>query len=79
MSREQDIWLEKHAFYCERLRCRMTPEYCRFLQSLYAESEKIPFKEWMGACSGRKQVLANTRRPSVCDSCPRRSQVNEGK
>jgi len=74
MSRDQDVWIAKHTFFCERLRCRMTPEYCRFLQGLYSESEKIPLAVWMDACSGRKKVLANIRRPAACATCPRREK-----
>ncbi len=73
---DQDKWLARNTFYCKRLRCRMTPEYCRFLQGLYAEGEKIPFQEWMDACSGRKKQLANIRRPLGCDYCPKGKKLS---
>lgn len=64
----EDEWLEKHTFYCSCLTCRMTPEYCFFLQVLYAEGEKIPLREWLDACSGRKKLLAFLRRPAACNT-----------
>jgi len=70
----EDEWIAEHCFYCERLRCSMTPVFCEFLQSLYGEDEHIPFEVWAGAFSGRKKQLANKRRPAACATCPRRTR-----
>lgn len=74
MTKDQDEWLKKNTFYCERLRCFMSEEQCRINRSLYAEWEKIPLDVWMDAPSGMKKLLANQRRPPGCDHCPKRKK-----